>query len=134
VLHLIPMFRPEIVAGSSVPSVFHADFSRVTAENPARGGELLILMATGLGPTRPGVDPGNPFPAFPASPLVQVNSPLQVSVNGQVAEVLNKVGWPGLVDTYRVDFRVPEGTAAGPAAIQITAAWIAGPAALVPMR
>jgi uncharacterized protein (TIGR03437 family) len=37
-----------------------SDFTRVTAAKPARSGETLTLLASGLGPTRPGVDPGNP--------------------------------------------------------------------------
>jgi hypothetical protein len=53
---------------------------------------------------------------------------VEVTVNGIPAEVINTIGWPGLVDTYRVDFRVPAGTTAGMASIQITAAWIGGPA------
>ena len=99
-------------------------FSPVTSTQPARAGEVLVLKATGLGPTRPGVNSGSPFP-FDA--LQQVNSPVAVSVNGQQAEVINAVGWPGLADTYRVDFQVPDGTVAGTAGIQMIAAWIPAP-------
>jgi uncharacterized protein (TIGR03437 family) len=53
---------------------------------------------------------------------------VDVTVNGRPAEVINNIGWPGLVDTYRIDFQVPDGTTAGMASIQITAAWIAGTA------
>ena len=91
----------------------------------------MILTATNLGPTRPGVDPGKPFPL---SPLQEVNSAVDVVVNGQAGEVINKIGWPGLENVYRVDFRVPEGTAAGMAAIQLTAAWIAGLPVNVPVQ
>jgi uncharacterized protein (TIGR03437 family) len=131
VLHLIPMTRPEVMSTSSGPAVFHADFSPVTTARPARSGEVLIVKATGLGPTLPGVDPGQ---AFPLDAAQQVNSPVEVSVNGQSAEVLNKIGWPGLLDTYRVDFRVPDKIATGPAGLQLTAAWIAGPEVKVPVQ
>ena len=124
VAHLIPMSAPQIVTSASGPAVFHSDFSPVTAAKPAKAGEVLIVEATGLGPTVPGVDPGQPFPT---DSLFQVNSPVDVTVNGRPAEVINNIGWPGLVDTYRIDFRVPDGTTAGMASIQITAAWIAGP-------
>ncbi|MGH8245112.1 MAG: hypothetical protein ACREUU_01620, partial [Gammaproteobacteria bacterium] len=124
VLHLIPLARPEVVITPNGPAVFHgADFSLVTAAKPARAGEVLILTATNLGPTRPGVDPGKPFPL---NPLPEVNSPVDVVVNGQAGEVINKIGWPGLENVYRVDFRVPDGTGAGIATLQLTAAWIAG--------
>jgi hypothetical protein len=131
IVHLIPMSRPEIVTASGGPAVFHADFSPVTAAKPAKTGEVLIVKATGLGPTVPGVDPGQPFPT---DGLQQVNSPVAVTVNGQTAELVNSIGWPSLVDTYRVDFRVPDGAAAGTATIQLTAAWIAGPSVNVPVQ
>jgi uncharacterized protein (TIGR03437 family) len=118
VIHLIPMSVPQIAA------LLHEDFSLVTPAKPARPGEVLIVSANGLGPTAPGVDPGQPFPA---QPFVQVNSPVAVTVNGSSAEVINAIGWPGLVDTYRVDFRVPSGITTGMASIQIAAAWIVGP-------
>jgi uncharacterized protein (TIGR03437 family) len=87
-------------------------------------GEILSLFATGLGPTVPGVDPDQPFPA---SSLAAVNSPVDVTVNGKPAEVLAAVGFPGAVGGYQVNFRVPPDAAKGTATVRITAAWIAGP-------
>ncbi len=122
--HLIPQSRPEIVITSSGPAITHSsDFSLVTASKPAAAGETLSLFATGLGPTRPGVDPGQPFPS---SPLAAVNSPVEVTVNGRPAEVLGAVGFPGAVDGYQVNFRVPPDTPRGTATLQLSAAWIAG--------
>ena len=112
---MIPMFVPQIVTTAGGPAVFHSDLSPVTAAKPAKAGEVLIVEATGLGPTVPGVDPGQPFPT---DSLFQVNSPVDVTVNGRPAEVINSIGWPGLVDTYRIDFRAPDGTTAGMASIQ----------------
>ena len=131
---LIPMEVPQIVVSSNGPMVFHSDFSAVTAAKPAKAGEILISMATGLGPTRPGVDPGQPFPPYPANPLQVVNSPVDVTVNGQSVGTINAIGWPRLVDTYRVDFQVPAGTPAGTAAIQLSAAWIVGPSVNIPIQ
>ena len=123
-IHLIPMERPTVV------SAMHADFSPVTMGHPARPGEVIIIRAIGLGPTRPGVDPGQPFPTMPAQ---EVNSPLEVKVNDISSEPLNKVGWPGTSD-YRVDFRVPAGTPQGNAEIQLTVASIPGPEFRIPVR
>ena len=122
---MIPMFVPQIVTTTSGPAVFHSDFSPVTAAKPAKAGEVVIVEATGLGPTVPGVDPGQPFPT---DSLFQVNSPVEVTVNGRPAEVINSIGWPGLVDSYRIDFRAPQDAAKGVATIQVSAAWIAGTA------
>jgi hypothetical protein len=129
--HVIPMSAPQITAAARGPAVFHEDFSPVTAAKPARVGEVLIVQATGLGPTVPGVAPGQPFPTDAVQP---VNSPLAVTVNGREGEVINGIGWPGLVDSYRVDFRVPAGTAAGMAAVQLSVAWIAGNAVRIPVQ
>jgi uncharacterized protein (TIGR03437 family) len=133
IVHLIPMSRPEvIVLPSGGPAITHSgDFSLVTASKPAAQGEILSLFATGLGPVVPGVDPGKPFPA---SPLALVNSPVEVTVNGKAAEVIGAAGYPGAVDGYQVNFRVPPDTAKGPASIQISAAWISGVPVSIPVR
>jgi hypothetical protein len=123
-MYVIPLSTPEIAIISGRPAVTHSnDFSLVTETRPAAAGEILSLFAYGLGPTRPGLDPGQPFPSGPAA---VVNSPVTVSVNGTPAEVLAAVGLPGAIDGYQVNFRVPPGTRKGPATIQIGAAWIAG--------
>ena len=145
VLHLISMEVPQILNSGEIripevllpltgPAVFHSDLSQVTAAKPAHAGEILITLAAGMGPTRPGVDPGQPFPAWPANPLQQINSPVNVTVNGQSADVINAIGWPGLVRKYRVDFRVPNGTPSGMMAVQLSSAWIQGPAVNIPIQ
>ena len=123
-LHVIPMSVPEIVSTAAGPAVTHSsDFSVVTISRPAIAGEVLSLFATGLGPVQPAVDSGQPFPA---SPLAAVNSPVDITVNGKSAEVLAAVGFPGKVDGYQVNFRLPPDTPKGMANIQLSAAWIAG--------
>ena len=117
IFHLIPLSRPEVVSTVNGPAVAHSnDFSLVSASKPAAPGEILSLFATGLGPTQPGVDPGKPFPTTPSS---LVTSPVEVTVNGKPAEVTAAVGYPGAVDGYQVNFRVPPDAVRG-------AAWIAG--------
>jgi uncharacterized protein (TIGR03437 family) len=124
-LHLIPLARPEVVITANGPAVVHSnDFALVTASRPARPGEILSLIATGLGPTRPGVDPGMPFPA---SPLALVNSPVVVRVNGTPVEVAYAGGYPGTADMYQVNFQLPADTRSGAATLRLEAAWVAGP-------
>ena len=77
------------------------------------------------------VDPGQPFPSSPAA---AVNSPVDVTVNGKPAEVLAAVGFPGAVDGYQVNFRVPSDRAKVVATIQVSAAWIAGTAVSIPVQ
>jgi uncharacterized protein (TIGR03437 family) len=124
VLYGIPLSRPEIVITGSGPAIAHSnDFSLVSASKPAAAGEILSLLATGLGPTRPTPDPGQ---FFPSSLLAVINSPIDVTVNGKSAEVLGAVGYPGTDGIYQVNFRVPAGTGPGAAAIQVITAWIPG--------
>ena len=65
---------------------------------------------------------------------MSVNSPVEVTVNGKVAEVIRAVGFPGAVDGYQVDFRVPPDIAKGPATIQLSAAWITGAPVNIPVQ
>jgi uncharacterized protein (TIGR03437 family) len=124
VLHILPSSTPEILMLQSGPAVVHAsDGSLVTAAKPSQAGEILSLYASGLGPTFPGIDPGQPFTADPRQ---TVSSPLDVTMGGASATVLYAGGYPGAVNGYQVNFRVPGGIQPGTASIQLSAAWIAG--------
>jgi uncharacterized protein (TIGR03437 family) len=123
-LYVVPMSPPNVLITANGPAVTHSsDFSLVSASKPAAAGEILSLFATGLGPTRASLDPGQPFPS---SSLAAVNSPIALTVNGKSAEVLAAVGYPGATDSYQVNFRVPPDTAKGTASIQVSVAWIPG--------
>ena len=112
-------YVPRVAMSSGTASVTHAsDFTLVTTANPATPGELLSLFATDLGPTRPGVDPGKPFPL---GSLAAVTSPVEVRVNGTPAEVLGAFGLPGTVDGFQVNFRMPADTLKGLASLQLSA-------------
>jgi hypothetical protein len=131
-IYILPLFQPEILTSGGGPAIVHAkDFSLVTAANPARPGEILTLFAVGLGPTRPGVEPGQPFPV---DLLQTVNSPVDVLVNGVPGEVLYAGGYPGAVDRYQVNFRAPAGVSSGSASVQVISAWIGGSTAEIPFQ
>jgi len=132
IVQLLPAYRPEVLIGADGPVVFHEDYSPVTSSKPARAGEILIVYAKGLGFTRPAVNPGDAFPDGPA--FAVVNSPIDVLVNGSSSPALNQLGVPGTTDTYRVDFRVPAGAAAGVMNVQLSAAWVRGAAVRVPVQ
>jgi hypothetical protein len=151
VLQIIPYTRPAVVQNASGPVVVHAaDFSPVTPAKPARSGEILALLATGLGPTQPacqstggtggtatgctGVTPLEPGDLFPSSPLAIVNSPVEIAVNGQPAVVQYAGGYPGTNNTYQVNFTLPTGLSTGAASLQLTAAWISGDPVNIPVQ
>jgi hypothetical protein len=132
IFQLIPEHRPTVISLQGGPAIVHADNSQqVTAANPARPGETLTLYATGLGPVRASVDPGQPFPS---SPLALVNSPVDVKVNGASASVSYAGGYPGTLDAYQVNFTLPTSLAPGMATLQVVAAWIPGAAITLPVQ
>jgi hypothetical protein len=132
ILYLVPLVQPQIVWIANGPAVVHVnDGALVTTARPAKSGEILTLYASGLGPTNPGVDPGQPFTA---SPSQLVNSPAQVLVNGSPADVSYAGGYPGAVDVYQVNFRIPDGVTAGQASVQLTSAWLGGPIANIAIQ
>lgn len=131
-IQLLPLRTPEVVSITSGPVIVHAsDFSPVTAAKPAHAGEILVLYASGLGPTRPGVDPGQ---AFTASPAQLVSSPVDVLVNGNAGEVLYAGGYPNTVDYYQVNFRMPSDVVSGLASVQLSAAWVVGAEVKLPVQ
>ena len=118
------MAAPRVVVTAGAPAVTHSgDFTLVTASKPAAPGEALSLFATGLGPTRPAVGSAQPFPSNPPAP---VDSLVEVRVNGRSAVVLGAVGFPGAVDGYQVNFRVPADAKKGLSTIELSAAGVAG--------
>ena len=126
VLTIYPMESPQILA------IAHSsDFSLVSAAKPAVPGEYLSIIASGLGPTKQGPDPGKPFPS---SPLAQVNSPVVVTLNGTAVSEVQAVGYPGSVDGYQVNFQVPNSFHSGNAVVQLSAAWIPSATVTVPVQ
>jgi uncharacterized protein (TIGR03437 family) len=130
-LSIHPMSYPQVLTANGLPAITHADFKQVTAAAPAVAGEILSVFASGLGPTRPGVEPGA---AFAQSPLAAVSSPVQVTVGGRAAEVISAVGFPGAVDGYQVNFKVPDGLARGSVQVRVSSAWIWGVPVTISMQ
>jgi hypothetical protein len=131
VFTLYPKSRPIVVSTPSGPAVVHSDGKLVSTANPAQAGELLTLYATGLGPTTPVVSSGQPFPTGAPS---TANAPIEVLVNGQSSGVLYAGGYPGAVDGYQVNFRLPAALSSGNATLHVTAAWIPGPDITIAMK
>jgi hypothetical protein len=130
VLQLIPMYVPQILATFVSQDAAQNDEPPLTSLNLESfvPGELVALYMKGLGPTEPGVDPGSPFPP---SPHLAVIAPVQVKVNRQSVTASEAFGVPGKVDRYAVFFQVPLDTPTGAPTIQVTCAWITGPATTI---
>ena len=115
----------------TVIAAYHLDFIPVSASNPARPGETLILAVKGLGATNPVLMPGK---TFDEKELAIVAAPVTATVNDLPAAVGNQIGWPGTSDTFRVDATLPGEITGGVASVSISAAWIAGPELKIPVR
>lgn len=96
-----------------------ADMSLVRRANPARTGEQVVLLMTGLGAVAPGLSTGQFAP-----PEAAVVGPLQVTVGGRAATGVSAAAWPGFAGLYRVAFTVPEGVSG---AVQVTVSQLAAP-------
>ena len=89
------------------PAISHADGSGVSADNPARSGEVLVAYAHGLGAPDQAIDPvaGTPIEGVP------LNRPITVSFTGLPGgdpvppDHVGLVG--GNVGLYQVNFTVP---------------------------
>lgn len=130
ILQILPFFRPTVLSTANGPAVVHSsDFTPVTAAKPAKAGEFLTLFASGLGPTTPSVEFGQPFPS--GNP--PVSAPVFVIVNGTSVPVSYAGGYPGAVDGYQVNFQMPAGVT-GNAVLKLTAGFIAGDPVNIPVQ
>jgi uncharacterized protein (TIGR03437 family) len=103
--------------GQKLGAFRHAQSGQlVTSAAPAMPGEVLSVVANGLGGTAPAVAEGKITP--PPSPRT-VATPL-VDINGQPAEVLGAALRIGHVGVYDVTFRVPSPLAAGTYVVHLT--------------
>ena len=99
----------------------HADFSLITPQSPARPGEIVLLFASGLGPTSPPIVAGTPAPVNPFS----VTSSIVVKISARQAEVQYQGLAPTLGGLYQLNVKIPSETLPGDAFVEID-----GPASL----
>lgn len=96
------------------PVVTRPDGSLVTAETPAKPGQIVILWATGLGPTLPSLRPGE-LPRG-AAPLDQ-KIPFEVRLNEvpiPAGHILYAGVAPGFAGLYQINVLLPEDTPPNP--------------------
>jgi uncharacterized protein (TIGR03437 family) len=119
VLTVSPPGQPEVRALFTVArnapglfgTIFHEDGSAVSADSPAKVGELLTVYGTGFGPTdRPRLDG---FP-LPAGVDYLISDPVEAGVGDSTVNVVKAFAAPGKVGIDAVQFRLPDGAASGP--------------------
>ena len=123
-LNLSAAGLPEVVAA------LHDDFTPVTASNPARSGEVVILRVKAGWPAQPPLQAGQ---AFPPQPLSTVPIPVELAINDTSGEIINLIGWPGTRD-FRVDVRLPGGWSGAAAKLQVSGGYLPGAVFNLPVQ
>ena len=92
---------------SPVPAVLkNSNFSLVSATNPVRADDVILVYCTGLGQTTPAVATGALAPAV--GPFA-ATSTVTATMGGQSASVIYSIASPGFAGLYQVAIRVPAG-------------------------
>jgi uncharacterized protein (TIGR03437 family) len=92
---------------------FHADFSAVTVDVPARVGEVIILFASGYGTTVPASVTG----AQAGRELAAPAAPVFLQIGQRQAETAFVGQTPGTTGVLQLNVRVPMGIPAGSASV-----------------
>lgn len=109
--------------------VLKADYSLVSAANPASRGGIILLYGTGLGAVTPAVSAGV------AAPVAATVAAPAVSIGGWPARVLYSGLAPGYAGLYQINVEIPaDAPAADSVAVQITVAGRAGNSITVAIR
>jgi len=103
------------VSGSGDGVIFHADNSLVSATNPAKSGEQVVIYCTGLGPTTPSFATGSAVTGNN-----QTVSPIAVAIGGKSAAVVYSGLTVGFAGLYQINVVVPAGLT-GSQSIALTA-------------
>jgi len=108
-----------------------ANYNLITAGNPAHAGDVIILYATGMGPTNPPVATGA---VAPSSTLAQVVIAPLVSIGGKNAQVQFAGLSPGSVGLYQIDVVIPTGAGTGDVPLVVTQGGVASNTVNVPLQ
>jgi len=105
-----------VYQGKYAIAVSTTNNSLIGPNNPASGGDVIVLYTTGLG--RLTLDLQDGYGA-PSSPLAYTSDPFQVVVNGQQCQVLFSGLGPGFVGLYQINLVLPRNLPSGDLNMQI---------------
>jgi adhesin/invasin len=101
----------QIGAPNSQGAILNSDLTPNSSTNPAASGSVIVIYATGLGPTTPPLAAGQPGSS--SAPYNTLANPVTVSVNGQSAAVSFEGAAPGFVGLFQINASIPAGTPPG---------------------
>jgi uncharacterized protein (TIGR03437 family) len=93
--------------------VKNSDFSVITASNPVKAGDTIVIYSTGLGQTTPSLATGA---LAPSSPLDNTST-VTVTIGGKDATVVYSVAAPGFAGLYQTAVTVPSGVSGNAALV-----------------
>jgi uncharacterized protein (TIGR03437 family) len=99
-------------SGSGAGVILDAAYRPLSASNPAKVGDIILVFCTGLGLTDPKVVSGT---ASPSDPPATVVNPVTATIGGINAPVHFAGLTPGFAGLYQVNVQVPAGVSAGSA-------------------
>ena len=123
---------------SSAPAIFfyptpailkNADFSLVTAANPVKSGDAIVVYATGLGQTSPALTTG----LAPAIGSLDGTTPVTATIGGKPATVIYSVASPSFPGLYQVGMTVPP-VVSGPSPLVLTQGGVASNTVTLAMK
>jgi uncharacterized protein (TIGR03437 family) len=103
-----------VTVAAAAPAIFfspvaavlkNSDFSLVSATNPAKANDVILVYATGLGQTTPAITTGG----IVASDAIDNTTTVTATIGGQPATVVYSIASPGFAGLYQVALRVPAG-------------------------
>ncbi len=99
-------------SGAGAGIFVDANFRLISGSNPARAGQVVIALLTGLGEVEPPVPTGA---QTPSATLSRVRFPVEATIAGQRAPVAFAGLAPGFAGLYQINLTVPAGVAPGDA-------------------
>jgi uncharacterized protein (TIGR03437 family) len=136
----------DVVVASAQPGVYTQDQSGtgaavivngttntlITASNPAKAGDVVVIYCNGLGAVNPPVPTGSPAPS--AEPLARTVNTVTVTIGGKPATVQFAGLTPGYPDLYQINAVVPAGVASGNATVIVGVAGQTSPPTTLALR
>jgi uncharacterized protein (TIGR03437 family) len=125
---LMPMCTPDVAPWNQGPAIAHSvDYTPVTLNSPAEAGEILTMIATDLMAELEDTE-------WPPNAESMENCPVQVKVGGENSRILYAGMYPGVENTYQINFQVPADVPAGMADVQISTGFIGGSPVAMPVH
>ncbi|MEO8598042.1 MAG: CHRD domain-containing protein [Candidatus Solibacter sp.] len=128
-----------VTVAANAPAIFfspvaavlkNVDFSLVSASNPAKAGEVIVVYCTGLGATSLSLPTGT---LVPGTGTASTTVPVTATIGGKDAAVAYAIASPGFAGLYQVAITVPSGVT-GSSPIVLTQGGVKSNSVAIPVQ